>query len=681
MLNHLVRWGIVLGFAAFAFADGPKDNLPDQVRRIPRLGIKVPDDKRQELEGGLGRLQELLDQLREHESELVAELLPDVAVFHRAVRVALEHDEFFKPKEIDDALANLRLGETRARNILVAPDLMPAWTERPRDGRVVRGYRSRIDHTVQPYGLIVPNSYSHTSGRGYRLDVWFHGRGETLSENNFITQRRTSSGVFQPRDTIVLHPYGRYSNAFKFAGEVDVLEAIEDVRRRYNIDEDRISVRGFSMGGAACWQFAVHYADRWFAANPGAGFSETPEFLKYFQKEKLHPTWFEEKLWGMYDCNKWATNLLHCPTVAYSGEKDIQKQAADIMEAALDKLGVKLVHLIGPDTGHRYHPDAAREVERRLQQLALKGRDRMPLRVDFSTHTLKYNRMHWVTVDRLEEHWKEATIRVLVAEPTRINVVAKNIKQFSFRVPAGFWPFPITPPIRLFVNGKGVDILHPRSDRSLEATVHLAGDEWSSGPLPQASLAKVHGLQGPIDDALMDSFIFVRPTGTARHPLVGEWASQELERAIEHWRRHFRGEARVKDDVSITDEDIAQSHLILWGDPQSNRWLNQIVDRLPITWGENSIVAGNQTANSSEHALIAVYPNPKNPQRYVVLNSSFTFREFAYLNNARQVPKLPDWAIVDLTTPPDSLWPGRIVAADFFDEHWQLKDALATGTE
>jgi len=76
---------------------------------------------------------------------------------------------------------------------------------------------------------------------------------------------------------------------------------------------------------------------------------------------------------------------------------------------------------------------------------------------------------------------------------------------------------------------------------------------------------------------------------------------------------------------------------------------------------------------ADQHALIAVYPNPLNPDRYVVLNSSFTFREYAYLNNARQVPKLPDWAVVDLRTPPDSLWPGKIVAADFFDERWQIK--------
>jgi hypothetical protein len=56
-----------------------------------------------------------------------------------------------------------------------------------------------------------------------------------------------------------------------------------------------------------------------------------------------------------------------------------------------------------------------------------------------------------------------------------------------------------------------------------------------------------------------------------------------------------------------------------------------------------------------------------------VLNTGFTYREYDYLNNARQIPKLPDWAVVDLRTPPDNQAPGKIVAADFFDDLWQLK--------
>jgi hypothetical protein len=72
------------------------------------------------------------------------------------------------------------------------------------------------------------------------------------------------------------------------------------------------------------------------------------------------------------------------------------------------------------------------------------------------------------------------------------------------------------------------------------------------------------------------------------------------------------------------------------------------------------------------HALILIHPNPLNPKRYVFLNGGFTFRDFDYLNNARQVPMLPDWAIVDLTVPPSSRWPGRVVDAGFCGERWEL---------
>ena len=41
----------------------------------------------------------------------------------------------------------------------------------------------------------------------------------------------------------------------------------------------------------------------------------------------------------MYDCTGYAANLAFLPTVAYSGEIDKQKQAADMMEAALNDAG------------------------------------------------------------------------------------------------------------------------------------------------------------------------------------------------------------------------------------------------------------------------------------------------------------------------------------------------------
>jgi hypothetical protein len=122
----------------------------------------------------------------------------------------------------------------------------------------------------------------------------------------------------------------------------------------------------------------------------------------------------------------------------------------------------------------------------------------------------------------------------------------------------------------------------------------------------------------------------------------------------------------------VSDEDIASSNLILWGDPSSNKVLAKIADKLPIKWTAKDVTVGAQNFPADTHVAVLIYPNPLNPKHYVVLNSGVTFREYDYLNNARQVPKLPDWAVVDVTTPPSSRWPGKVAAADFFTDAWQV---------
>ena len=36
---------------------------------------------------------------------------------------------------------------------------------------------------------------------------------------------------------------------------------------------------------------------------------------------------------------------------------------------------------------------------------------------------------------------------------------------------------------------------------------------------------------------------------------TGAWASAEMRHAIDHWRKQCRGEARVKDDDAVTEDD------------------------------------------------------------------------------------------------------------------------------
>lgn len=605
-------------------ADGERDNQVDNVRPIPPPGVAVPEADKTELEAGLQQLGAAIEALRGKEH------LADVEIYHKAVGWALKYNEFFNVKEIPVAKQLLKAGMERAEALKGG---QAPWTTST--GLVPKGYVSRIDGSTQPYGLVVPESYD--GKKKVRLDTWFHGRGETLSELSFVDQRRKSKGEFVPADAIVLHLYGRYCNANKLAGEIDLFEALDSVKRQYHIDEDRIVVRGFSMGGAACWQFAVHYADQWAAAAPGAGFSETPDFLKVFQKETLKPTDTEQTLWHLYDCTDYAANLFNLRTVAYSGEIDNQKQAADMMAKAMKAEGLELTHVIGPKTGHKYEPEAKKEVVRLIDEAAAKGRDRMPKKIRFTTWTLKYNRMFWVTVDGLGEHWKRARVEAEIKDG-KIVASTENVTAISFSVP----------------DAKGVVL----DGQELSGTSFRKGARWETGTLE--GLRKSPGLQGPIDDAFMDSFIFVKPTGTSKNPQVQAWVEKELKHAIDHWRSQFRGDARVVEDKAVTDAQIAGSSLVLFGDAASNALLAKMkLPELPLT--------------ADTQVPLMIYPNPLNPKRYVVLNSGFTFREYDYLNNARQVPKLPDWAVVDVTTPPDSRWPGKVAAAGFFDEHWKMK--------
>ncbi len=680
--------------AARVLADGAADNLTDNVRRQPPAGVAIPEDVRKSLTEEAAKLGAAIESARVELKDKPALLfLPDVQIFYKAVDWALRYDEFFDVKQTEWAAQQLKDGFARLESLRKGETPWLAQT-----GLVPRGYISKIDGSVQPFGLVVPESFQKILPYRWRLDCWFHGRGEKLTELDFIHQRQTSPGEFTPQDTIVLHPYGRYNNGQRFAGETDFFEALETVKRDYRIDEDRIVVRGFSLGGAACWHIATHHAWQWCAANPGAGFSETEQFLNFFQGEKLKPYDWERKLWNLYDSTAVAGNLFNCPTVAYSGEIDKQKQAADAMHAAMNENGIILTHIIGPKTAHSYEKGAKAEVIRKIDQLAQSGRQFSNSQF-FTTFTLKNNRFPYGTIDSLHEHWMQATVIVTVDGSNKIVVQSENVAALSLKFPPGrLRPLPVSVgqdgriarPVEVTFRNYREDqptkhvedkmgIYYAESDGSLNASFHF---EEGTGTLQPGQLPgdggqgrKKHGLQGPVDDAFMDSFIFVRPTGQAANEKAGAWAKAEIERAIEHWRRHFRGDVRVKDDTAITAADLVSANLVLWGDPSSNAVMGKVAPKLPITWSGSEIKAGAKTFPAADHALICIYPNPLNPERYLVLNSSFTFREYDYLNNARQTPKLPDWAVIDLNQAPNARTPGKIAAADFFGEKWELKPA------
>lgn len=646
---------------------------PPEVRPIPARGLPVPDDVQQALTAKLRTLQEKIANLEHRRDLRTAHYLPDVQIFSEAVRKALEDDTFFGKQDPQHAEELLQEGLRRAEELLQGTH---NWTAQR--GMVVRGYRSRIDGSIQPYGLVIGAEVT-PGEKPVRCDIWFRGRSEKSLELQFLSERMRNPGQYELKQGIVLHPFGRYCNANRFAGEVDTFEALEHLQRDCPVDPDRISVRGFSMGGAACWGFTVHYPCKWFASNPGAGFSETRQFLGMDKNPSSLPAEYQQRMWRLYDAETLADNLYNTRVVAYSGEIDGQKRAADIMVEAAAQRKITFPYIIGPQTAHQLHPESKKIIAAQMDEWSLEGRPRQRASIHFSTFSLKYNQCDWLTLNSLEEHWQEAYVDAdLLGEASSrtLQLKTRNVTDFTINCSKDNSPFKTKESVDVQIDGKSLGKKEAGEQGVMKLRFHKRGDEWKSVD-PQLSreqgLVKKHQLQGPVDDALMDSFLFIEPTGQFIQPAVESWVKSEMQRAVREWRRQMRGDVRIKKDSAVTPEDLKQHHVILWGCPQSNQVLARIAPQLPLKWTAGELTAAGKHFDVTRNLPILIYPNPLNPERYVVLNSGMTFREADYLNNARQTPKIPDWAIVDLSEKPSEYAPGKIVAADFFDEHWQFK--------
>ncbi len=629
----------------------------------------LSDSDKHDLQVAVDKLSNEVAALKTTLSGTLADRLADVEICLDAVKLPLKYDELLP---VDQARKTLAMGEERAAQL--AQGQTP-WTLQ--DGP--RGYYSRIDGSAQPFMFTMPVGFKPDDNKKLRLYIFCRGRTDSSLELAFINSPATpnswNSRPFEPgADRFILQPFGRYCNANRFAGEVDVLESIDAVKKEYNIDDNRIVLTGFSMGGASGWQFATHDSDLWAATSAGAGFTEVRQFLNL----RADPVWYELKLWHMYDSIDYAVNLFNVPMIAYAGEIDGQKQASDAMLTAMDAEGVRLERIIGPKTGHAYEPGARKELMARLDELARIGRDPSPRQIRFTTWTLRYNHMFWVVLDGLEEHWARARADARVDDRDHlITVKTANVTAMHLNFQPGLAPWAVATASKLNIDGDAIPLPAVAADKSLNVALQKSGGHWQIGAPPADALRKKPGIQGPIDDAFVDSFIFVRPTGQPLNDAVGKWTSSEADRAIKQWHGIFRGEPRVKNDTEITDADIASSNLVLFGDPSSNAVMKRVADRLGIHWTAQSVTAGTQTFTADTHVPVFIYPNPLNSAHYVVVNSGFTFHDHS--NNDRQNSKLPDWAVVNTAEPgvPDAgvvHIPAAIKAAGFFDEAWKVKN-------
>jgi hypothetical protein len=577
-----------------------------------------------------------------------AALLGDVDVYRKAAEWILRYpEEFYTKAYAANTVAALNKGLARAKEL--ESNTGASWPKQK--GRLVRAYVSPVDGSVQPYGLIIPESYS---GRPVRLDVVLHGKGATLHEVSFIAAHEGSQPVPAEQDFITLEVFGRTNPGYRWAGEADVFEALASVRRRYNVDPQRIVLRGFSMGGHGVWHIGLHYPGMWAVTEAGAGFTET---VKYAKLDDLPP--YQQPVLHIYDAVDYSLNAFDVPTIGYGGEIDPQLQGSTNIREQLTREGfhfeqgpyrwtatdLRALFLIGPNTPHRFHPDSKKVSDEYIEK-ALVTAGQVPSHLRFVTYTTKYDRCFWVTVEGLEKTYERADVDATKVGK-QFTVSTKNVSRLKL---AGSGAFEID----------GQKITSGAADTDFEKR----NGKWRVAA-EVAYVRKSHGLQGPIDDAFMAPFLCVRPTGDAWNPAAQEWGRTTLDRFTADFAKWLRGDPRVKDDRDVSSSDIGAFNLILFGDPGSNSVIAQVVGKLPIRWSKTEIAMAGQKFSAADHIPVLIYPNPLNPKRYVVINSGHTFGEKEFRGtNALLFPRLGDYAVLGTD--------GTVALAGLFNENWRF---------
>ncbi len=504
-------------------------------------------------------------------------------------------------------------------------------------------YRSRLDGSVQPFRIIAPRKYDPE--RAYALALNMHGyKGDNAYES--ISSR---PWVF------VAAANARGEMPYKEAGTWDVLEMMEAMKKRYNIDEERIYLYGHSMGGRGSWYIGLRLPHLFAAMAPFAG------------------------------GNSWALpvieNALNLPTFVFHGAADKVVDVENSREVVkiLRELDYTVHYHEPPGTTHWWWLDEARiqaciDDPRMFDFFRRHRLHAYPHEVIYRTEDLRFNEAYWTRIDQLSRHGEEAELHARVVPGNKVEVEAENVSRYTLKLDEML--VNMDEPVVITTNGIE-SYSGPARD---EVTVGGKNGAWSTASADATSSAlQKHGMMaGPIFEAFNSPFLIVYGSGGSAEEAEANF--KQARWAQLWWQIWANGECRVVADTAVTAADIEERNLTLFGNPGSNRIIAQINRHLPVRFASDAIAAGDQRFAGADVAVHMIYPNPLNPDRYVLIGGGVTHKGTANIHMTGldvAAPQFPNSADYDYVIFDDTFLgktEDRFLKAGHFDGSWQLQD-------
>ena len=183
-----------------------------------------------------------------------------------------------------------------------------------------------VKHLKAGYLLYLPESYTKDTEKSWPMILFLHGAGERGDNLELVKVE----GLPKNLETIKDFPFIVISPQCPAEAEgwsVEILkELVDDVVKKYRIDQDRMYLTGLSMGGIGTWSLAVEYPGMFAAIAPICG-RVTDHRL---ERLKNTPVWVFH---GALD-----------KTIPIENSKDAVDE--------LTKMGADVKFTVYPDAGH-----------------------------------------------------------------------------------------------------------------------------------------------------------------------------------------------------------------------------------------------------------------------------------------------------------------------------------------
>jgi pimeloyl-ACP methyl ester carboxylesterase len=345
---------------------------------------------------------------------------------------------------------------------------------------------------------------------------------------------------------IIASPWARGTTGYRGVTENDVLSVLADVKRRFHVDEDRVYLTGLSMGGGGTLELSLKHPDIWAAVAPVC--PVMPEFALDL-----------------------AVNYSNLPVFFHHGTADSVVPIAGTRKlvAKLKELGIQPEYREYPGVDHNAW-DYAYANAAIFQWFSKFQRNRFPDRLRYAALSYRNASAYWVRFDRLEPG-TPASVDAAFAAGNSIEVKTANLQGFTL-LPAGHPKFDASAPLRVSVDGAAFT-LNPGSTFSFRRN---AG-KWELG-LAEKSW------EGGIVNVFGSRHVYVY--GTAGNPAPAEQMRRQNEalQAAE-W---YGGSARVwyfphvVPDTGVTESDLKNSNLVLFGNARTNALIARLGSALPL---------------------------------------------------------------------------------------------------